>query len=140
MNTSHKNLLIQFLFLTCSSVYCKLYETNVYVFFVITFFFYVVTNYRVKDIHLTFEYLNALFLISAVYTLGMFVTTPLMVYGSVLKGCCSFLITFLNEKQITNATYSDIEESGLLETMSLEDAYFELEYKKLEDVYITFND
>ena len=138
MNKTYKNLILQFLFLVCSTIYYKIFQTNVYMVFVITFLFYIITNYIVKDIHFTFEYIKALVLISIVYTLGMFVTTPLMIYGLVLKSSCSILISILNEKQITNTIYYEMKELGLLKNMSLEDAYFEFELNKLEDVYFIF--
>lgn len=90
--------------------------------------------------YFTKEYMKALFLISSIYTLGMFITTPLMVYGLILKGICPVFIAFMNEGHITNTIYSKIKKSGLLETMSFDEAYAEYELQQLEDVYFIFND
>lgn len=77
-----------------------------------------------------------MFLISIVYTLGMYVITPFMVYGLILKGICPILITKLNESQITNTIYKKIQNSKDLKHLPLKEAVVELELQQLEGWYL----
>ena len=130
------NLVLQFVFLICSTVLCTICQSKFVLILFITFSFYLITNYFLNDIHITKTYLVVLVLISIVYTLGMFVHTPLMMYGLILKGSCPILINFLNKKQLSNSVYKRIKNSETLSKMPLNEALFEIELEIFDGLFI----
>lgn len=90
------NFLLNVSIICLGSVLKDIFNVDEFLFFIIVFWVYIITNAFVNEIHLTKEYIIYLILISIVYTFAAY-QLKIPVFTTIIQLLCGVVVNDLNQ-------------------------------------------
>ena len=90
------NFLLNVSIICLGSVLKDIFQVDEFLFFIIVFWVYIITNAFVNEIHLTKEYIIYLILISIVYTFAAY-QIKVLVFTTIIQLVCGVVVNDLNK-------------------------------------------
>lgn len=90
------NFLLNVSIICLGSILKDIFQVDEFLFFIIVFWVYIITNAFVNEIHLTKEYIIYLILISIVYTFATY-QLKVQVFTTIIQLVCGVVVNDLNK-------------------------------------------